>query len=272
MSVYTTPPKSIRENLARAKSYLNRDDCERALETGIAAVSEYAAIKVVGEAKFKMEVAFIEYANDLSRHQLIREFFHANRITREPFVQYARGEEKKLIERLEAILQGLRHAATEKAEAEAGASKLKRDKLYNTGLELMTKGELPRGKAYLRRYVDDYGGEQGVYTDIGNIYLRHKLYPEAAELFDLAMEEFPNDPRGYTGAVAAYTEIGSPEKVEAVYLAVLHKFGPHPKTLLNISKFYLGLRQREKAYDYARQAYAKDPNLLEAKDIMDKLS
>ena len=44
MSVYTTPPKNIRENLARAKSYLNRDDCERALETGIAAVSEYAAI------------------------------------------------------------------------------------------------------------------------------------------------------------------------------------------------------------------------------------
>ena len=271
MSVYTTPPKNIRENLARAKSYLNRDDCERALEAGISAVSEYASVKVVGEAKFKMEVAFIEYASDLSRHHLIREFFHANRITREPFVQYTRGEENKLIERLEAILQGLRYTADEKARVEADESRFKREKLYNTGLELMTKGELPRGKAYLRRYVDEYGSEQGVLTDIGNIYLRYKLYPEAAELFDLSMEQFPNDPRGYSGAVAAHTEIGSPEKVETIYLAVLRKFGPHPKTLLNLSKFYLGLRRREEAYDYARQAYSKDPNLLEAKEIMDKL-
>lgn len=271
MSVYTTPPKGIRENLARAKSYLNRDDCERSLEAGVAAVEEYASIKLVGEAKFNLEVAIIEYANDLSRHHLIRGFFLANRITREPFVQYARGEERKLIERLEAIKHGLRHMAEEKAQEEAGKDQLKRDKLYNIGLELMSKGELPRGKAYLRRYAEEYGAEPGVLTDIGNIYLRHKLYNEAAELFSLSMEEFPGDPKGYAGAVAAYTEVGSPEKVESIYLAVLRKFGPHPKTLLNLSKFYLGLRKREKAWDYARQAYSKDPNLLEAKEIMDKL-
>lgn len=271
MSVYTTPPKNVRENLARAKSYLNRDDCERALEAGIAALSEYTSVKVVGEAKFKMEVAILEFANELSRHHLIRAFFHANRITREPFVQYTRGEDKKLIERLEAILHGLRYMAQEKAQQEEGETQVKRETLYNTGLELMARGELPRGKAYLRRYVDEYGKEAGVFTDVGNIFLKHKLYPEAAELFSLAMEEFPKDPKGYAGGVAAYTEVGPPEKVEEIYLAVLRQFGPHPKTLLNISKFYLGLRKREKAWDYARQAYSKDPNLLEAKEIMDKL-
>ena len=118
MSVYTTPPKTIRENLARAKSYLNRDDCERALEAGIAAMEEYISVKVVGEAKFKLEVAMIELANELSRHHLIRAFFHANRITREPFVQYTRGEEKKFIERMEAILHCLRYMSQEKAKEE----------------------------------------------------------------------------------------------------------------------------------------------------------
>ena len=115
MSVYTTPPITIRENLARFKSYLNRDDCERALEAAIAAVKEYAAIKVIGEAKFNLEVSLVELANDLSRHHIIREFFHSNRITREPFVQYTRGDEKKLIDRLESILHGLRYMAEEKA-------------------------------------------------------------------------------------------------------------------------------------------------------------
>ena len=271
MSVYTTPPKTIRENLARAKSYLNRDDCERALEAGIAAMEEYISVKVVGEAKFKLEISMVELANELSRHHLIRAFFHANRITREPFVQYARGEEKKFIERMEAILHGLRYMAQQKAQEEEEKTLARQEKLYNTGLELMSKGELARGKTYLRRYVDEYGAEPGVITDVGNIFLKHKLYPEAAELFSIAMEEFPKDPKGYAGAVTAYTEVGPPEKVEEIYLAVLRQFGPHPKTLLNISKFYLGLRKREKAWDYARQAYSKDPNLLEAKEIMDTL-
>ena len=173
MSVYTTPPITIRENLARAKSYLNRDDCERALEAGIAAIEEYASIRVIGEAKFKLEITLMEFASDLSRHHLIREFFLANRITREPFVQYVRGQERKFIERMEAILHGLRYMAEEKVRQEEDKTLEKKEKLYNAGLELMTRGELPRGKAYLRRYVDEYGKEPGVLTDIGRIYLRY---------------------------------------------------------------------------------------------------
>ncbi len=271
MSVYTTPPKGIRENLARANSYLKRDDCERALEAGIAAISEYAGVKIIGEAKFGLEVALMEFTSDLCRHHLIRAFFHANRITKEPFIQYARGQERKLIERLEAVLHGLRYMAEEKAKEEENNFLAKREKLYNSGLESLARGELPRGKAYLRRYADDYGKEQGVFADVGNLYLQYKLHTEAAEMFSLAMEEFPNDPKGYIGGIAAYAEIGPSEKVEELYLTVLRKFGPHPKTLLSISKFYLGLRNKEKAWDYARQAYSKDPNLLEAKEIMDKL-
>lgn len=271
MSVYTTPPITIRENLARANSYLKRDDCERSLEAGIAALREYAGIKIIGEAKFALEIALMEFTSDLCRHHLIRNFFHANRITKEPFIQYTRGQEKKLIERMEAILHGLRYMAEEKSKEEESSSQAKREKLYNSGLELLVRGELPRGKAYLRRYADDYGKEQGVLTDVGNLFLQYKLYPEAAEMFSAAIENFPNDPKGYVGGVAAYSETGPSEKVEELYLAILRKFGPHPKTLLNISKFYLSLNKREKAWDYARQAYSKDPNLLEAKEIVDKL-
>ncbi len=270
MNVVTTIPKTIRENLARAKAYLVRDDCERSLEAGLAAVREYMSIKIVGEAKFKLEVLIMEYVTELNRHHLIRDFFHANRITKEPFVQYARGQEKKLTERMETILHGLRYQAEQKNKEEEDKALARKEQQYNTGLELLSQGELPRGKAYLRRYAEEYGEEPGVTSDVANIFMKHQLYPEAAELFSKAIEDFPNDPKGYAGAVMAYTQTGPMEKVEEMYLLILRKFGPHPKTLLNFSKFYLSWRKREKAWDYARQALSKDSSLVEAKEIVEK--
>ena len=37
-------PRSIKENLARAKAYLRRDDCIRSLEAAKAAIDEYIPV------------------------------------------------------------------------------------------------------------------------------------------------------------------------------------------------------------------------------------
>lgn len=58
--VYTTIPREINENMARAKAYLKRDEIIRSLDAAIFALTTYTQVKIVGTAKFMAEVLFHE--------------------------------------------------------------------------------------------------------------------------------------------------------------------------------------------------------------------
>ena len=270
--VTTTVPKLVKENLARAKAYLTRDETIRSLEAAIIALKEYENITIVGNNKFVTEVGIQEYVADVNRHSDIRNFFISRRITKEPFVVYKPGQEKLLAERLHSILSGMSNEQVEFEEKEKVRLQQERNNLLKRGLELLyTQGDEAKGRAVLRRYLEMYGEEQGVISQIADHFLKAKLPFEAASLYEEAIKKFPNDPKGYVGAISAYTELGEKEKTEKTYLTIIKTFGAHPKTFLNFAKFYLSWNKRDKAYDYALRAFQADSSLTEAKSIMDKI-
>ena len=270
--VTTTVPKLVKENLARAKAYLTRDETIRSLEAAIIALKEYENITIVGNNKFVTEVGIQEYVADVNRHSDIRNFFISRRITKEPFVVYKPGQENLLAERLDSILNGMSNAQEQFEEEEKNRLHEERQGLLKRGLELLyTKGDEAKGRAVLRRYLEMYGKEQGVITQIADHFLKAKLPFEAASLYEQAMNNFSTDPKAYVGAISAYTELGEHEKTEKTYLTIIKTFGAHPKTFLNFAKFYLSWNKKDKAYDYALRAFQADNNLAEAKSIMDKI-
>lgn len=270
--VITTVPKEVKENLSRARAYLKREDAIRSLEAAIIALRGYTGLRIVGNAKFVTEVGIQEYISDVNRHHDIRNFFISRRLTKEPFVQYKPGQEAQLVERLETIVSGMTSAKAQFEKEAEERQRAERATLLKRGLDLLyTKDEKPKGRVVLRRYIDLYGGEAGVIAEIGNHFLKAELPFEAADLFEQAMDKFPNDAKGYVGAVKAYTALGEWDKTETVYLNIIKTFGGHPKTFLNIAKFYMDRRKRDKAYDFAWRAIKGDPSLKEAQEIMDKI-
>ena len=270
--IATTTSKEVSENLARAKAYLKRGDCLRSLEAAAASLEFYAQKKIVGNAKFLAEVNFREYINALARHGMVRNFFLSRGITKEPLIIYKAGQEEELAKALRVLLRALEEISQQAEKAEQKKEEQERDDSLKKGLELIyTKGEEIRGRAILRRHLDVYGQEEGVMTEVAGHFLKASLSLEAAELYERAMEKFPKDARAYLGAIEAHTALGDNEKVEKTYLKIIKAFGGHPKTYLNMSKFYLGWHKRLKAYEYALWALQGDENLKEAQEIMDKI-
>ena len=270
--IATTASKEVSENLARAKAYLKRGDCLRSLEAAAASLEFYAQKKIVGNAKFLAEVNFREYINALARHGMVRNFFLSRGITKEPLIIYKAGQEEELAKALRVLLRALEEISQQAEKAEQKKEEQERDDSLKKGLELIyTKGEEIRGRAILRRHLDVYGQEEGVMTEVAGHFLKASLSLEAAELYERAMEKFPKDARAYLGAIEAHTALGDNEKVEKTYLKIIKAFGGHPKTYLNMSKFYLGWHKRLKAYEYALWALQGDENLKEAQEIMDKI-
>ncbi len=270
--VYTTIPREINENMARAKAYLKRDEIIRSLDAAIFALTTYTQVRIVGTAKFMAEVLFHEYANELSANWTIKQFFAARGLTRGPYVIYKEGREQLLADGLNALKAAIEKVNNASRHQKEEQAKKDRQTLLSKGLELLyTKGGEAKGRAVLRRYIDHYGHEPGVIVEIANHFLKANLPLEAAELFERAMEAFPKDPKGFTGAIQAYTATGDRNKVENTYLLILRTFGAHPNTYLRMSKFYLAWNKKDKAYEYAARALDGDKSLKEAQLIMDKI-
>lgn len=107
-----------------------------------------------------------------------------------------------------------------------------------------------------------------MYLDLAQRFRKAKLPLEAAEMYELALENFPKESAGWSGAIDMYMELQEFEKVEQLYVRVLQQFGQHPRTLCNIANFYLQWRRKGQAVEFALRALQRDPTLEKAREIL----
>jgi|UPI0000393FD3 tetratricopeptide (TPR) repeat protein len=263
-----TSPRTVRQNLARAKSAIRRDNIFKAIECTLAALRAYVPGELLATARFETEVLLEEVITDLNRSSGITGFFRHQKIETSVPIRYARGREDELVDRLETILHGLIRLQEETLRLEKEEEQARKLQLLENGRACLDKGQLPRGKSYLRRIVDEWGHEEGIMSSIGLIMLEYGLYFEAADVLSHAIRRFPADSKAWAGAIQAYKTLKEYEKAESLYLKGMKQFGRHPVTLLNLAKLYMDWRKTDLAYDYARLALERDPQLAEASDIV----
>ncbi len=262
--------KIIRENIGRAKGCLKRDKFIPSIAAAIRAFKSRDGLKLIGKDKYEIEFMLVEYCDEFSKHVKILQILDKMKIRRKPFVAYQPGLEQAIAGRLDIVKTRLEDMEREAEERAVSAKEQQKKRLLREGQDLLNKGEFPRGKAYLRRAVDDFGGEPGLMTDVGRRLVAAELFTEAKDILKQSVANFPNDHKAYQYLVAAYKGLGEYDNAEDVYLAALKQFGNHPVTCLNLSKLYLEQRKRDKAYDYAKMALQADPSLAEAQEVMRK--
>lgn len=260
----SSAPKPVRENIARAKAYLRRDDLPRSMAAMAAALRELKGTRLIGQARFETEVNVQEYVTELNRHQCIRSFFESQGVLTTPFVSYAKGHEDDLAERLESIGIGLEKDEATRAAKDVAKVAQRKETLLRSGQEKLDAGDAPRGRSFLKRAADEFGHEAGVLTDIGQRLQRAGLLFEAAEMFENAIAAFPKDGHAHAGAVAAYMGLQEYPKAEVAYIRALKQFGNHPKTLINMARMYLAWHKRDDAWTHIQRALQLAPQDAEA--------
>jgi len=125
-----------------------------------------------------------------------------------------------------------------------------------------------KGRAFLKRIVEEFGDEDGIRLQMGQIFAAAGLFAEAAAMYEEAMTLQPREAAAYTGAVAAWMELREYEKAEAVYKAVLRTFGGHASTFGKMAKMYLAWHKKHDAEESALRALQTDPEQPDALEVM----
>ncbi len=263
-------PPSVTQNIARSKAYLKREEPARAIQTMLAGLNLFEPEKIIGKARFETEVLIEECIAEMNRNPKVRKILEAFAKSSAVKIVYKPGEEKKLIQVLTVLHKALEQAEAEKHESAQAQKDARRAELWEKGSTLLAQGDAPRGKAMLRRLADEFGREDGVLLKIGKLLLDAKLYFEAQEFLEQALEAFPKQGQTYTALISCYMAVRELEKAEKTYEAAVKQFGTHPKTLLNFARFYLEWNKRDKAAEYAMIVLRNEPDNAEAQDLLDK--
>lgn len=264
----TTAPKSIRENIARAKGYLRRDEVERALVTMSEAVRQLAEIKLARSARAELEIQIGEFLSGLVRHSVLQPLLDPGNTGKPRNICLQQGKEAALSTVLDGLAKILQTSAEQAVQQEAENRLARKKQLISSGLDFLREGQVAKGRAFLKRIVEEFGDEDGIRLQMGQIFAAAGLFAEAAAMYEESMALQPREAAAYTGAVAAWMELREYEKAEAVYKAVLRTFGGHASTFGKMAKMYLDWHKKHDAEEAALRALQTDPEQADALEVM----
>lgn len=263
--------REIRENVSRARGYLRRDDLMRSIACAKDALIQRSTAAALGLGRSEVELLFGELCDEFNRHPKVLTLLEGLGIRGGTFLRYVSGEETLLVKKLTAFqikMEEIEQRELQQAEKHRAFQKTE---WLTSGRELLRQKNYPKGKVYLRRVAESFGAEPGVAREVGEMFAEVGLLLEAAEMFSLAAQQFPDDGEAWRLAIDAYDTLGEFTKAETLYLDALKVFGAHPLTYLNMAKFYYKWRKKDAAYEYAQRALDLDPDLAEALEIREKI-
>uniref|UniRef100_B8J3W6 Tetratricopeptide domain protein n=1 Tax=Desulfovibrio desulfuricans (strain ATCC 27774 / DSM 6949 / MB) TaxID=525146 RepID=B8J3W6_DESDA len=264
----TTAPKDIRENIARAVGYLRRDEVERSLLAMSEALRRMAEVRMLRSARAELDIQISEFLASLIHHQTMQPLLDPEHTGKPRSIPFQQGKEAALATVLDGLGRILQKEAENCVQAELAARMERKKHLIETGLQFVREGQTAKGRAFLKRVVEEFSREDGIRVQVGQIFSTAGLYQEAAEMYEEAITIQPREPAAYTGAVAAWMELREYEKAENIYKAVLRTFGGHPSTFGKMAALYLAWRKRQAAEDMAFRALQEDPGQPDALEVI----
>lgn len=261
----------VSQNIARAKSLIKRNEPERALEAILSALTLFEADKVVGKARSVVEINLHECVLELNANgkvkKLIQEISHSASAS----IPYKPGEENRLAGVLTIIHKALVESQAKSAHDAEEEERIRKEALFTKAGEFISEGDLPRGRATLRKIAEEYGAEPGILARVGTLLAEANFPDDAIEYLAQAVEAFPNAPEPYSHLVNCYLALKEYAKAETTYMNVIKTFGKHPRTLINLGKLYIAWNKRDKAFEVLNQAVKLAPADKEAAELFAKV-
>ena len=262
-----TAPSVVSQNVARSKSLIQRNEPLRSIECLISALENFTPSTLIGKARYEVEVNIRQCVGEINLNPRVRQLLVEFTRSKNSSIPYSPGSEAKLLAVLGVLRKALINLDEEEKNSAQNALEQRKAELIASAQKLLAAGEGLKAKVELRRLTTEYGKEQGIFAQAGNMLLQAGMHMDGAEFLEMAIEAFPREGQLYGTLVDCYMGAREYEKAEAVYLKVLKQFGSHPRTLVNLAKLYKLLNKRQKAADMAQRALAQDPTNAEAQEI-----
>lgn len=265
------PPKELRENIARANGYLRRNEVGRALKAMSSALRQFAGIQLMRGPRAELDIQITEFLNALVHNQAMQPLLDPHHSGKPKPIRYQQGKEAALA----TVLDGLAKIMADEAEAEIRKSaeeRLERKRmLIETGTQLLSEGQLAKGRAFLKRVAEEFSNDEGIRVQLAKIFIAAGQLVEAAEMYEESIQFQPREVAAYTGAVNTWLELREYEKAEKIFQAILRSFGGHPNTFGKMAKMYWDWRKRDKAEELAIRALQGNKSQPEALEVMNAL-
>lgn len=250
-------PKTVREQIARAKFHLQRGDLLRTLRGLAGALLDLSGAQIFGRDRIEIGVLLEEALRQLAEQDAIKRAMPGG-------LPYKKGQERELAQCLTRLGDAL-ESVLEKARVEARRRKLAElDELVLSGQEQLAKKEFLEARRIFRRAAEAHGDEPGLYADLGNRFLLAGLPAEAAEFFQRAMEAAPADQRAHFLLVQCHDALGEGLKAEDLAKGALRRFGYNESLHLRLAKGALERREWNEALTNAQAVLDQSPQSAEA--------
>ena len=177
-----TPPKELRENIARAKGYLRREELPRSLKAMATAMRQYSEVKLTRSARAEIDIQLGEFLNTLIRHQGMQHLLDPNHTGKPRKIPYQQGKELMLATVLEGLARILLQEVEDKSRQEKEARLERKKSLLNSGVKLLQEGQFGKGRAYLKRAAEEFSEDPDILVQVGQLLQTAKQYADAGEI------------------------------------------------------------------------------------------
>ncbi|WP_291328310.1 hypothetical protein [Desulfovibrio sp. UCD-KL4C] len=257
-------PKSIKENIARAKSYGQRKDYLRCLFSLSISLDELADSQVFGREKFEIGILVDEVFRQLLAMEELKSVLPRG-------LKYTRGHEKKLSKALRNIHDTIKNAIEKAAIDKIRKQKNQIDKYILTGHKCLENKDAKEAKKYFRRITEAFPEERGLLQDVGGRFVKAGFARDGIEYLERAIEQNPTDSRPYTLILLAWEMLAEQDQALAIIKDIVRRFGANESLYVRQSKLFLAKRMYAEAYDAAASALKLNPLSRDAKKISDQL-
>ena len=264
-------PKDIRENVARAIGYLQRDEIRRALLTMCEALRAISDTRLSLPVRDNLYRRIREFLTALEKNVALRPLLDPGNTGKPRTLKLHAGKEAILATVLSGMARILRMEEEQPLRRETEEQMERKRHLLSEGLAALRDGQSARCLAFLRRIVEEFSDEDGIRLQVGHILQAAGMHAEAAQMYEEAMSKHPRAAAAYTGAVSAWMELGEYARAERVYKTALRIFGGHPSTFGKMAALYLAWGKTEDAAEAARHALQEDPAQSDALKVLTAL-
>lgn len=180
---------------------------------------------------------------------------------------YAHGEEKRLFEDLQELLEILNEGALHEAEAMSKSIADKKEVALARGQEHLDAKEYDKARSVFGDISSEYPDDGELKGAIGEKVLAAGLYEDAADYLSAAVNINPDALHLYNRLAIALRKLGRFDVAEDYYLKALPLAPEDPYLLFNVGRLYAEWGKWDKALEYGEKAHALQPDFEEARKL-----
>ena len=261
--------RSIREDIARARLLIRREELMQALRLLGTALTKHAMLKAFGPMRFELETAFGEAFADLNVQPAMQPLLTPPGCEAPVALKFVRGKAGALATLCSGLADRLDAEADRKLLEHQKERDARKQELIQKARAQFAEGDLPKGRAFIQKVIDEFG------TDDARIPLQmaHLLWDtgmvlDAADILRGAIDVFPKDPKLYTLLVDCCVKGNEFAKAEETYGRMFRQFGTQPQLVLNLARLYVSWKRYPSAEEVLVPLLKAEPDLEEAHKLM----